>query len=66
MKKKGEGSIVAGGSRGITKGEAMDAGSGEVSGVADWSGGGLVLLAGKVRSSSSATVSMPCKRAVVP
>lgn len=66
MKKKGEGSIAAGGSRGMTKGDVMDAGFDEVSGVADWRGGDLVLLARKVRSSSSATVSMPCKRAVVP
>ena len=66
MKKRGEGSIAAGGSRGIIKGETMDAGFDEASVVADWGEGGCVLLAGKVRSSSSATVSIPCKRAVVP
>ena len=40
MKKKGEGSIAAGGSRGITKGDVMDAGFDEASVVADWSEGG--------------------------
>jgi hypothetical protein len=66
MKKKGAGSTAAGAERGISEGEFMGTGFDEDPVVAAGDGRGSVSLFGKVRSSSSATVSMPCKRAVVP